>query len=433
MSEIIDNRAHRLRTLKALVLDLHRGARPADVKDRMKALVRECDAAEIAAMEQQLLDEEGIQVKEIMGMCDLHSEVVREILVERAHAPVAAGHPVDTFRRENAALEAAAGRMEAALGVLADGADAQAGADPAALLECRRCFNELMDVDKHYLRKEHLLFSCLERHGLSGPSKVMWGKDDEVRRLLKQLGEGLAREDLTVAAARALRSTVADAALGALREMISKEENILLPLALQTLTEAEWAEIWAQSPQFGWCLVDPGEDYRPADVKKPVVPEAVVAQAEREGAALNLAAAAAAPGPGGEALVFPTGALSLTQLSAIFSTLPVDLTFVDHEDRVRFFSEGPDRVFARPKAVIGRKVQHCHPPSSVDVVERILDDFRADRQNVAEFWIDFHGRFVHIRYFAVRSPAGEYLGTLEVTQDATQIRALEGERRLLQY
>ena len=95
--------------------------------------------------------------------------------------------------------------------------------------------------------------------------------------------------------------------------------------------------------------------------------------------------------------------------------------------------KGPDRVFARSKAIIGRKVQHCHPPRSVDVVDRILSDFRDGRQNVAEFWIDFHGRFVHIRYFAVRDDQSRYLGTLEVTQDLTEVRALEGERRLLAY
>jgi len=111
----------------------------------------------------------------------------------------------------------------------------------------------------------------------------------------------------------------------------------------------------------------------------------------------------------------------------------VDLTFVDDEDRVCFFSEGPERIFSRSRAILGRKVQHCHPPKSVDVVERILADFRAGRQNVAEFWIDLRGRFVHIRYFAVRDPQGRYLGTLEVTQDLTRLRALQGERRLLQY
>jgi len=117
----------------------------------------------------------------------------------------------------------------------------------------------------------------------------------------------------------------------------------------------------------------------------------------------------------------------------VFANLPVDLTFVDADDTVRFFSEGPERIFARSRAVVGRKVQHCHPPKSVSTVERILSDFKAGRQNVAEFWINLHGKFVHIRYFAVRDGGGKYLGTLEVTQDLTPLRALEGEQRLLSY
>jgi len=127
------------------------------------------------------------------------------------------------------------------------------------------------------------------------------------------------------------------------------------------------------------------------------------------------------------------GSLTLTQLNAIFSTLPVDLTFVDANDRVRFISEGPDRVFIRPKTIIGRKVQNCHPAESLDKVERILNDFRSGHQSVADFWLNFKGRFVFIRYFAIRDEHKNYLGTLEVTQDLTQERALEGERRLLEY
>ena len=131
--------------------------------------------------------------------------------------------------------------------------------------------------------------------------------------------------------------------------------------------------------------------------------------------------------------MLPTGNVSLEQLVGMFSRLPLDLTYVDADDRVAFFTEGPDRIFARSKAIIGRKVQHCHPPRSVEVVDRILSDFRAGRQNVAEFWINFHDKFVHIRYFAVRSPEGDYLGTVELTQDLTPLRALQGERRLLEY
>jgi uncharacterized protein len=250
-----------------------------------------------------------------------------------------------------------------------------------------------------------------------------------------------------------MATTLAEPALRAVEEMIFKEQRILLPMALENLTPAEWGEIWSQSPEFGYCLVDPQQGYDPA-AATPELPAAAEGRRIRvpiaagpllapPGATPRPAAsaapalqepAAARPVPlGSRPLVFPTGSLSFTQLEAIFSTLPVDITFVDAEDRVRFFSEGRNRVFARPKVVIGRRVQHCHPPASVGMVDRILDDFRSGRQSVAEFWIDFRGRFVHIRYFAVRDDKDAYLGTLEVTQDLTRERALEGERRLLQY
>jgi hypothetical protein len=239
----------------------------------------------------------------------------------------------------------------------------------------------------------------------------MWGKDDEVRELLRAFDEALRAESLTTLDLRLLVSTTGEPAAAAVEEMIRKEESILLPMALEALTEDDWSEIWEQSPPYGWCLVAPQTGYAPtrAVAPRPTValpPEAVVG--------------------------FDSGALSFVQLRGLFGTLPVDLTFVDADDRVAFFSEGPDRVFARSRAIIGRKVQHCHPPASVHVVERIVDDFRNGRRSVAEFWIELHGRFVHIRYFAVRDAAGAYLGTLEVTQDLTRLRALTGERRLLE-
>jgi len=453
MSELIDNRAHRIRTLKQVIRHLHAGRAPAEVKAQLAALVRECDASEIAAMEQELMTE-GVPAQEIMGMCDLHSQVVRDILVERASAPPPPGHPVDSFRRENEALSAQLASLRAALAALApEDAPDDAPVDPARQLECRRLFAGLMDVEKHYQRKEHLLFSCLERHGITGPSTVMWGKDDEARGLLKELGTALAERGGSVGEWQLVAKTLAGPALAAVAEMIFKEERILLPMALQNLTETEWGEVFTQSPQFGYCLVDPREGYEPP-VAASDVPDAASAEAARSGIAftpgpfaagaravpLAMAGSSAAsrgaslPEAVGKGLVvLPTGALSLDQLKAIFATLPVDVTFVDAEDRVRFFSEGQDRVFARPKAILGRLVQHCHPPGSVDVVERILSDFRSGRQDVAEFWIDFKGRFAHIRYFALRDAKRGYLGTLEVTQDLTRERALQGERRLLQY
>jgi len=409
MSEVIDNKANRIRVLKDIIKHLHAGNPPEQVQRQMREIVRQTDASEIMAMEQELIAE-GMPVEEVRSMCDLHSKVTRDVLVQLPiRKAIAPGHPVDTFRRENEALRGAIAAMTQALAELQSTKEA---ADAAAiLLRFRQSFNDLMDIDKHYQRKEHALFSCLERHGITGPSKVMWAKDDDVRNLLKRLGECIHSGTDDIEKWKVNLVEAANAVFKAVPEMIYKEENILLPMSLETLSEDEWAEIWSVSPKYGWCIVEPQQGYTPA---VGTTPESMKV-------------------PPSGALMLPTGNVSLEQLAAVFSTLPLDLTFVDADDRVAFFTEGPDRIFARSKAIIGRKVQHCHPPRSVETVDQILDDFRAGRQNVAEFWINFHDKFVHVRYFAVRNSDGAYLGTVELTQDLTPLRALQGERRLLEY
>jgi len=193
--------------------------------------------------------------------------------------------------------------------------------------------------------------------------------------------------------------------------MTSREENILLPMSLDTLDELEWWEVARQSAEIGYCLVDPEEGWRPASAPAPQ-PE--------EGAASGR-------------IRLPTGTVGVKELEAILNALPIDATFVDAEDRVRYFTHGRERVFSRSRAILGRKVQHCHPPSSVDTVDRILAAFRAGTENRATFWIEQRGRFVHIEYVALRDAAGAYLGCLEVTQDLTEKRALAGEQRLLSW
>ena len=409
MSEVIDNKANRIRVLKDIIKHLHAGNPPEQVQRQMQEIVRQTDASEIMAMEQELIAE-GMPVEEVRSMCDLHSKVTRDVLVQLPiRKAIAPGHPVDTFRRENEALRGAIAAMTQTLAELQTTKEA---ADAAAiLLRFRQSFNDLMDIDKHYQRKEHALFSCLERHGITGPSKVMWAKDDDVRTLLKRLAECIHSDPDDIEKWRMNLVEAANAALKAVQEMIYKEENILLPMSLETLSEDEWAEIWSVSPKYGWCIVEPQQGYMPA---VGTTPESMKV-------------------PPSGALMLPTGNVSLEQLVAVFSTLPLDLTFVDADDRVAFFTEGPDRIFARSKAIIGRKVQHCHPPRSVETVDQILTDFRSGRQSVAEFWINFHEKFVHVRYFAVRNSDGTYLGTVELTQDLTPLRVLQGERRLLEY
>ncbi|MFH1145123.1 MAG: DUF438 domain-containing protein [Candidatus Eisenbacteria bacterium] len=412
------DRAERIQSLKSIIRQLHAGAPPDRVREALKTIVRETTAAEIAAMEQELIAE-GMPVSEVQAMCDLHSALVRELLMEAPADPQTPGHPLDTFQRENEALREAVSR--ARRGMAAFSSAVSASERQELLLAWRGVINELLDVEKHYQRKEQILFPFLERHGITGPTSVMWGKDDEVRRLLKGTAQALSGMTTLRGTERDVWAGFAEPALNALEEMITKEEKILLPLAAQKLSPEEWGEIWLQSPEYGWCLVEPRVGYRPP------VP------AESPGAADASAAEAAAVGGMAGGIRLDTGRLSLAQLQGVLALLPIDFTFVDSDDRVAFFSPGRERVFGRSKAILGRKVQHCHPPKSLAIVERILADFRGGRQNSAEFWIEMQGRFIHIRYYAVRAEQGEYLGTLEVTQDATRIRALKGEQRLLQY
>lgn len=409
MGELIDNRRQRVSVLKEIIQHLHAGAAPELVKNQLREIVRQTDATEIMAMEQELMVE-GMPVDTVRSMCDLHSQVTRDLLVQLAPPlPIQPGHPVDTFNRENAALKEVIGRMRS---FLTEFRELEDGTDTTEIIyRLRECANDLMDIDKHYQRKEHALFSCLERHGITGPSKVMWAKDDEVRSLLKQMNQAV--HGCATAAGSITQSFThsAEVALQAVEEMIFKEENILLPMSLQTLTDGEWAEVWMASAHYGWCLIEPRSGYSPQRAAEP----------------------ASSSFPKDGTITMPTGHVTVEQLSAVLSTLPLDLTFVDADDRVAFFSEGPSRIFARSRAVIGRKVQHCHPPKSVETVNRILDDFRAGRENVAEFWMNFQGKLVHVRYFAVRDIQGAYLGTVELTQDITPLKAIQGEKRLLQY
>ena len=192
--------------------------------------------------------------------------------------------------------------------------------------------------------------------------------------------------------------------------MIYKEENIMLPMCLDTLTDTEWYQVYRQSPELGFCLYDPVDEWIPEDIE---LPEDKTAEGDR--------------------IQLPSGSFNPTELMAILNTIPFDITFVDKDDRVRYFSQGKERIFARNRAILGREVQLCHPPSSVHIVQQILADFRSGKQDKSSFWINMGGKFILIEYYAMRGSTGEYLGTLEVSQDLTEKRKLEGERRLLKY
>jgi hypothetical protein len=358
-------------------------------------LLQDVGASEVAEIEQALIAE-GFPEMEIKRLCDVHVAVFRESLEAQAKPEMTPGHPIHTFRAEN---EAAAQVLDSLSEALTQGQWEQA----------QQRLQALRAYEAHYLRKENILFPILERHGFSGPSSVMWAIHDDIRAGWKKLAALLDAADTPDPKQVA---EVFEPLATAIREMFYKEEQILFPAALEKLSDEEWRAIRAQEAEIGYCYVTPGDQW-PAETVS-----AGPAVSETRPPAAGL-------------IQLDTGALTAQEINWLLTHLPVDVTYVDKDDAVRFFSQTPERIFPRSPAIIGRQVQKCHPPASVHRVQRILDDFRAGRRNVAEFWIQMQGKFIHIRYFAIRDEAGAYQGTLEVSQDVTGIRALEGERRLL--
>jgi DUF438 domain-containing protein len=418
VSEYID-RAKRQEILKGLIQELHAGKSIDDVKEAFAQLIQDIAPAEIAEMEQSLIAE-GIPETEVKRLCDVHVAVFRESLDAQAEGrpETISGHPVHTFRAENEAVEQVLAALQTALDAL------RATPGAAQLKEARQELAHLREYEKHYLRKENILFPFLERHNFSGPSTVMWAIHDDIRAGWKAL-DGLlaAGPGDDPAAFKAQMSEVFPPLKTAISEMVYKEENILFPTALEKLSQEEWVEIRTQEPGVGYCYVQPGKRWL-----------SVVSVDSEAGDLLTVGPTDDRPGtepaPAGE-LHLDTGVLTPEQVNLLLTHLPVEITYVDKDDRVRYYSQTRELIFPRSPAVIGRKVQLCHPPDSIHKVQRILNDFRAGRRDVAEFWIHMKGMFIHIRYFALRDAAGEYQGTMEVTQEISRIRELEGERRLL--
>lgn len=409
MSEIINNSAQRKEMLRHLLLRLHEGENPEALRNRLVEVLKTIPYNEVVEVEQTLINEQLLSEAEIQDFCDLHTAVLDGSIDLGGAKAIPAGHPVDTFRKENEALKAEITGYERLTGAMDTWDDAHL---TGYLLGLRTIFNSLADVDKHYKRKEYLLFPFLEKHLITGPPKVMWGKHDETRLQLKKAFETLTSPLTTVNELKTAVATACNPAVEMIAGMIKKEEEILFPMSMDTLTEDEWYKIYQETPDFGYCLIDPEDEWKPAGMAK------VEKQTYMETDAIRLS----------------SGAFSIEELEALFIHLPIDITFVDKDDKVHFFSHSPKRVFERNRSIIGRDVRMCHPPGSVHVVEQILEDFKSGKENKAAFWIsNFKGRFVYIEYSAVRGKNSEYLGVVEVTQDITGLRALEGDQRLLSY
>lgn len=405
MSELINNREYRKQAIKDIIMELHQGKPVHQVKARFDELIEDLAPGELSLIEQSLINE-GLPITEVQRLCDVHAAVFRDALDRSPETHAALGHPVDTFKAENRALEHL---MDKEIKPLVEEIKNATGTvEKSLVLQLAEKLNLLWDVDKHYSRKENLVFPYLEKYEITGPPKVMWGVDDENRVRLKA-ARSLAI-DYRPEQKEQLLAKVAEVT-EQIAEMIFKEEKILLPMALETLSEDEWYQILQDSDEIGYCLIEPEFTWKPARAN--VGQEPSIADENTRGL-----------------IKFTTGVLSPKEIEHIFTHLPVDLTFVDKDGVVKFFSATKERIFARTRTIIGRKVENCHPPASVHIVEDLVKEFKAGTKDHEDFWLEIGGKYVYIRYFAVRDEQGNYMGTLEVTQDIKPLQAINGEKRI---
>jgi len=394
----------RKEALKEVIRLLHEGADPERVKEKFKSVVSGATPFDIATIEEELI-EEGIPREEIQRLCDVHLALFRESL-EKEGEPAPAGHPIGILMEEHKLILNLADELRSITREIGEAKNADMAGEALARLD--RVVGQFRGAESHYLREENVLFPYLERHGVTQPPAIMWMEHDKIRGIKKRLHQLVETHEET--AFQDFSTQLREIAIS-LSEMLSghfyKENRILFPTALRVIGDKEWTDIRRQFDELGYCPFTP----RP--------PEMLEGErgVKEEGS--------------GDVISFDTGSFSLRELESLLNSLPVDITFVDREDTVRYFNQSKDRIFVRTKAVIGRKVQRCHPQKSIHLVNKILEEFKSGQRGVAEFWIDMKGRLIYIRYFAVRDKNGEYLGCVEVTQDITDIKRIEGEKRLL--
>ena len=380
--------------LKELILRLHDQEDPEQIKKEFNQHFGSVSAKEISDLEKALISE-GLEVEAIMKLCNVHAAVLGQSVQQihnRDEAFEQQGHPIQVLKNENAAINMLLVQIE-------DRIKAQ---DLEAL---KKLGEKLWEIDKHYLRKENSYFSLMEKYGFTAPPKVMWGVDDEIRDLIKvfrnNLEEGLIEgfEEMAFE----------------IKEMIFKEEEIMIPMIIEDFTDADWKAIADESDSMGYTLIQ-----APVEHWEPKSSLSFVDRYKRDQAKQPLS---------GEMIQFKTGKLSFDQLVKTLDNLPLEVTFIDETDTFCYFNESKHKYFPRTMSALGRHVLNCHPPKSQHIVTDLLTDFKMGRKDSETLWFNKGDLFLVVTYVALRNDAGEYMGTLEYVQEVSNIRNMEGDRR----
>jgi PAS domain S-box-containing protein len=380
--------------IKEAIRQLHAGVPPEQVKEKFRGVFEDTDQLEIAQIEQELA-QEGMKREEMQKLCDVHLAIFKD-QIEKQNPNLKPSQPISILMEEHRIMT----KMAEDLLSYAN-----------KILKATEMLYIEEDIHKvEHLREENVLFPMLEKHGITEPPSIMWMEHDQIRVQKKKLPPLI--KEVNASNFADFKESLWDTAKE-LSEMLSshfyKENNILFPAALSVITEQESVDIREEFDRIGYCCFTP-----PQLISAPK-PKAVQTEAPAGTVPLDF------------------GSLNPTQLNAVLNTLPIEITFVDENDTVQYFNNPKKMIFLRTKAVIGRKVQNCHPAKSLDIVTRVVQSFKSGKKDVAEFWIKMEGRMIFIRFFAVRNSDGKYLGTVEVVQDVTEIQGLQGEKRLLDW
>ncbi|MGB7785796.1 MAG: PAS domain-containing protein [Salinimicrobium sp.] len=274
-------------------------------------------------------------------------------------------------------------------------------------------FNQLQQVERRFERKENQLFPMLEKKGWNGPSQGMWSFHDNLREQFRLLRKKIEKKEFE----EVIRDS--NFLVSGIFRLLVVEENVLFPNSLQMLNEEDWAQVRKGEEEIGWMLPEAPANWPQQQ------PEYVHPSQDHSKRDLNFSLEDKAH--------YDEGYMSVEQVNLLLKTMPLDLTYVDENDKVIFYNRGEERVFPRSAGIIGREVKFCHPPKSVGTVLKILEEFKKGTKNEASFWINFKERLIYIRYFAVRDQDKNYRGVIEMSQDITDIKKIEGEQRLLDW
>ena len=373
--------------LKNLMLRLHAGEDKEVIQEEFNEVFDEISPYEIQLMERNLMSE-GITFAEIMSLCNVHanlmgSKVNTQTSVADFEQP---GHPVHVMKMENLAIRGALDRVERLL------VNYLETKDSTIEKGLRRQISLLDQFENHYQRKEYAMFPIMEKKGITAPPKVMWGVHDQIRDLYRDFKKALNDgKESTLEEFQIARDEML--------EMIQKEENILIPMVEQVFHVDDWETIASQSPEYGYCIVKPEKEWA---VKKSFSPVKEETQVESEGD-----------------IPLSTGSLSLKELNLILNLLPMELSFVDAQNIVKYYNEGngEEKIFKRTPSAIGRDVILCHPPRVHETVQTIFEQLKSKQKEKEEMWFKTQDKMVHVTYHAVWDEEGKYRGCLEYVQD----------------